>query len=533
LAWLDFPLDPQKAPAIIRALFAPRWRLNLPMQGSLGTHLWTISYFIVLIGLSLYGLHRYAILYLFLKNRHRVPKPVAEFPELPRVTVQLPIYNEMYVVERLLDSVAKLDYPRELLQVQVLDDSTDETTELARKRVAELSKTGLDICLIHRTNREGFKAGALGNGLKTCKGEFVLILDADFVPRPDMLRRTIHFFTDPKIGMIQTRWGHLNRTYSLLTRVQAMFLDGHLLLEQTARSRSGRFFNFNGTAGLWRRSCIEESGGWQHDTLTEDLDLSYRAQLHGWRFVFLADLVTPAELPVDMNGFKSQQHRWTKGSIQTCLKLLPKVWRADLPLFVKVEASAHLTSNYAYLLLFFLCLLMHPSTGGGIPPLWRTILIDIPIFLSASMPAAVFYLCCQRELYPRSWWREVLYLPALLALGIGLAVNNARAVIEAMLGLPSEFTRTAKYGIDGKSTGWRKTKYSPLKSIAPFIELGFAAYFANFLLHCIEHKQWLAVPFISLFAAGFAYVGLCSVAQWFPQFRMGGSERPPGSALPA
>jgi cellulose synthase/poly-beta-1,6-N-acetylglucosamine synthase-like glycosyltransferase len=501
------------------------------MQGSLGTTIWTISYFVVLIGLSLYGLHRYVIVWLFLKNRKRVPKPAGEFAQLPRVTVQLPVFNEMYVVERLLKSVAALDYPRELLQVQVLDDSTDETTKLAARQVAELKAAGLDIELIHRDDRTGFKAGALENGLRTCTGEFVLILDADFVPTPDMLRRTIHYFTDPKIGMIQTRWGHLNRTYSLLTRIQAMFLDGHLLLEQTARSRAGRFFNFNGTAGLWRRSCIADAGGWQHDTLTEDLDLSYRAQLKGWRFVFLADLVTPAELPVDMNGFKSQQHRWTKGSIQTCLKLLPQVWRARLPLVVKLEATAHLTSNYAYLLLFFLCLLMHPSTAGGVPNLWRTILIDIPIFLSASMPAAVFYLCCQRELYPRSWWKEVLYLPALLALGIGLAVNNARAVIEAMLGVQSEFTRTAKYGIQSRTQSWKRTKYSPLKSIAPFIEIGFALYFTNFLVFCIDHGQWLAVPFISLFAAGFAYVGLCSIAQWFPQLRMPG--RDTGAALPA
>jgi len=501
------------------------------MQGSLGTTIWTICYFTVLVGLSLYGLHRYVIVWLFFKNRHRVPKPREQFTELPRVTVQLPIYNELYVVERLLRAVAALEYPRDLLQVQVLDDSTDETTELAAKAIADLKMTGLDIELIHRFDRTGFKAGALENGLKTCKGEFILILDADFVPTTDMLQKTIHYFTDPKIGMIQTRWGHLNRTYSLLTRVQAMFLDGHLLLEQTARSRAGRFFNFNGTAGLWRRSCIADAGGWQHDTLTEDLDLSYRAQLQGWRFVFLADLVTPAELPVDMNGFKSQQHRWTKGSIQTCLKLLPKVWRAELPLVVKFEATAHLTSNYAYLLLFCLCILMHPSSGG-VTSIWRTILVDIPIFLSASMPAAVFYLCCQRELYPRSWWKEILFMPALLALGIGLAVNNARAVLEAMLGIESEFTRTAKYGIEGRGQGWRKTKYSPLKSIAPFVELAFAAYFIRFLLFAFNHDQWLAVPFLALFAGGFAYVGICSVAQWFPSTREA-NPRPPSEALPA
>src|ERR1041385_8715858 len=410
------------------------------MQGSLTSILWTVCYMSVLIGLSAYGVHRYVIIYLFLKYRKRAAVPAGRFEELPKVTMQLPIFNEVYVVERLLRSVSEIDYPKDRLQIQVLDDSTDDTRELTASCVAELQSRGFNVELIHRTDRTGFKAGALAVGLAAAEGEFLCILDADFVPEKDLLKRTVHFFTDPKVGMIQTRWGHLNRGYSLLTRMQAIFLDGHLLLEQTARSRSGRFFNFNGTAGLWRRSCIVEAGGWQHDTLTEDLDLSYRAQLKGWRFIFLPDLVTPAELPVDMNGFKSQQHRWTKGSIQTCMKLLPKVWRADLPLLIKLEATAHLTSNYAYLLLFFLCILMHPTTGG-MTSVWRTVLVDIPIFLSASLPATVFYLCCQRELYPRSWWKEILYMPALLALGIGLAVNNARAVIEAMLGHQSEFTR--------------------------------------------------------------------------------------------
>jgi cellulose synthase/poly-beta-1,6-N-acetylglucosamine synthase-like glycosyltransferase len=500
------------------------------MHGSLGNTIWTICYFVVLFGLSLYGLHRYVIVYLYLKNRRNKPEPLSQFTQLPRITVQLPIFNELYVVERLLNSVALLEYPRELLQVQVLDDSTDETTDIAAARVAELQAEGLDIELIHRTDRTGFKAGALEHGMSRCKGEFILILDADFVPTKDMLAKTIHYFTDEKVGMIQTRWGHLNRTYSLLTRVQAMFLDGHLLLEQTARSRSGRFFNFNGTAGLWRRTCIADAGGWQHDTLTEDLDLSYRAQLKGWRFVFLADLVTPAELPVDMNGFKSQQHRWTKGSIQTCIKLLPSVWKAELPLLIKLEATAHLTSNYAYLLLFFLCMLLHPSAGGGVHSFWRTVLVDIPIFVSASLPAAVFYACTQRELHPKTWMREVILLPALIALGIGLAVNNARAVVEAMLGQQSEFTRTPKYGIQSRTQSWKKAKYSPLKSLLPFVELAFASYFTYFLVRAVMGGQWISIPFLMLFASGFGYVALCSIAQWFPQLRL--PWRDGGEALP-
>ena len=489
------------------------------MPDHLGTIIWTICYATVLVGLSLYGLHRYAIVYLYLKNKANVPKPLGEFAQLPRVTVQLPIFNELYVVERLLDAVSKLDYPRDLLDVQLLDDSTDETRELSALRVSELKALGLDIVHIHRTDRTGYKAGALENGLQSAKGEYILILDADFVPTPDVLLKTIQYFTDDRIGMIQTRWGHLNRTYSLLTRVQAMFLDGHLLLEQTGRNRSGRFINFNGTAGVWRKSCIVDAGGWQHDTLTEDLDLSYRAQIKGWNFVFLPELVTPAELPMDMNGFKSQQYRWTKGSIQTCKKLLPAVWKAHLPLKIKIEATVHLTSNYAFLLLACICILMHPSTGGTSSSIWRTFLLDIPIFITGSLPAIVFYIVSQRELYPRSWWSEVLYLPALLALTIGLAVNNAWAVLQAMCGHESEFTRTPKYGTHTRPQNWKKSKYSVAKNILPFFEIGFAAYFIYFLAHEIAAANWFAIPFLVMFAGGFTYVAVCSLAQWFPQLR--------------
>ena len=317
--------------------------------------------------------------------------------------------------------------------------------------------------------------------------------------------------------MIQSRWGHLNRTYSLLTRVQAMFLDGHLVLEQTARSRAGRFFNFNGTAGLWRRSCIESSGGWQHDTLTEDLDLSYRAQLKGWKFVYLADLVTPAELPAEINGFKSQQHRWTKGSIQTCKKLLPAIWKnREIPLLVKLEATAHLTSNFAYLLLAFMCILPCPGLGSGV---WHTVLLDIPIFIAASLSACVFYVCAQRVLYPRTWMKEILLLPLLLALGIGMAINNARAVLEALFNHASEFTRTPKYGIVKKDQPLRNVRYTALKSLIPILELGFAAYFTVFLLLAmVRRTSEDSVPFLLLFQGGFTYVGASpSIAQWRPR----------------
>jgi len=493
------------------------------MQGTLGYFIWTICYLSVLIGLSAYGVHRYFIIYLFLKNRKHEPRPAGRFEQLPRVTVQLPIFNEVYVAERLLRSVSELDYPRELLQIQVLDDSTDETREITASCAEELAGRGFDVQLIQRVDRAGFKAGALAAGLASTEGEFVCILDADFVPPADLLRRTVDFFTDPKVGMIQTRWGHLNRGYSLLTRVQAMFLDGHLLLEQTARSRSGRFFNFNGTAGLWRRSCIEEAGGWQHDTLTEDLDLSYRAQLAGWKFIFLSDVVTPAELPVDMNGFKSQQHRWTKGSVQTCKKLLPRIWRSKLSFAIKIEATGHLMSNFAYLLLACLCVLLHPSAGGPQPGWVRTFLIDIPIFFAASVSVAVFYVCAQRELYPRTWMKEILFLPCLLALGVGLSLNNARAVLEAVFNHKSGFTRTPKYGIERKSQPWRACKYRPLKSLLPIAELAFAAYFSYFVWFAIAHGQFLSVPFLLMFQCGFLYVSLSSLAPWWPKFNFGGS----------
>src|ERR1700677_4461878 len=486
------------------------------MQESVGQIIWAMCYLVVLLGLSIYGLHRYSIVYLFLKHRKNKPQPLGTFEKLPKITVQLPIFNEYYVVERLMRSVSALEYPRELLQIQLLDASTDDTHVIAQKIAEELKPQGFNIEVIHREDRTGYKAGALEAGLKSCEGEFILILDADFLPAAEILRKTVQYFTDPKVGMIQTRWGHINRTYSLLTRVQAMFLDGHLLLEQTARSRSGRFFNFNGTAGLWRRTCIEDAGGWQHDTLTEDLDLSYRAQLKGWRFIFLPNLVTPAELPVDMNGFKSQQHRWTKGSIQTCMKLLPKVWKADLPMLIKFEATAHLTSNYAYLLLFFLCILMHPSTTDGGNHPWQMWLIDIPIYLSASLPAAIFYICAQRELYPKTWPKEILLMPMVLALGIGLAINNARAVIEALLGHQSEFTRTPKYGIESRTQSWKKARYLPIKSVVPFIELLFAIYFSYLLGFALAHEQWLNATFLALFLVGFTYVALCSLAQWMP-----------------
>lgn len=479
--------------------------------------LWSICYLVVLIGLSVYGLHRYSIIYLFLKHRNVVPKPREEFQELPMVTVQLPVFNEYYVIRRLMEAVGRLDYPVDRLQIQVLDDSTDETTDIAAAEVEKLRGKGFNIALLHRINRKGFKAGALAEGLREATGEFVFILDADFVPPPDVLKKCIHHFSDPSIGMVQTRWGHINRNHSLLTRVQAMFLDGHLLLEQTARNRSGRFFNFNGTAGMWRRSCIEEAGGWHHDTLTEDLDLSYRAQLRGWKFLFLPDVVVPAELPADINGFKSQQHRWTKGSIQTCMKLLPAVWREKLPLLIKLEATVHLTSNFGYLLLLLLCILILPQSHAVHGGWMQTLLVDIPIFLATTVSIATFYIVAQSHLKQPGWIREMLLLPMLLALAIGMSVNNARGVLEALFKRQSEFTRTPKYGQSSPVTRKRAVRYLPIRSFLPAVEVLFALYFGYCTLAAIVSGAWTSVPFLLLFLVGFAYVATKSIAFWLQQ----------------
>src|SRR6202047_404921 len=361
------------------------------------------AYFFVLIILAVYGWHRYYLVYLYMRHRDKEPRAGSALDPQPVVTIQLPLYNEMYVADRLIDAVCRIEYPRELLEIQVLDDSIDETRAIANQAVRRWADRGVDIKYIHRRNRTGFKAGALEAGLKTARGEVVGIFDADFIPTADFLLRLMPHFGDAEVGMVQARWGHINADYSLLTKIQAILLDGHFVLEHGGRNRGGRFFNFNGTAGVWRRSAIDDAGGWQHDTLTEDLDLSYRAQLRGWRFVFIADLIAPAEVPVEMNAFKSQQHRWAKGSIQTCRKLLPRILRSKLPLGVKAEAFFHLTANLNYPLMCILSVLMFPSMVIRYNMGWyEMLLIDIPLFFAATFSFCNFYTVCQREIY-RDW----------------------------------------------------------------------------------------------------------------------------------
>ena len=485
----------------------------------LNSSLWYFAYITVLIGLAGYGSHRLTIIFLYLKYSRKRPEPLKNFSELPLVTIQLPVFNEMHVVDRLLDSVSKIDYPQDKIQIQLLDDSTDNTVSICKEGIERMRALGFDAEHIHRTDRTGYKAGALENGTHYAKGDYLFILDADFVPNADVLLKTIHYFTDDKIGMIQTRWGHLNRTFNVLTRIQAMFLDGHLELEQTARNRSGRFFTFNGTAGIWRKSCIADAGGWEHDTLTEDMDLSYRAQLKGWRFIFLNDVETPAELPVDMDGFKSQQHRWTKGSIQVCKKVLPAIWRSKIPLFVKMEATAHLTSNFAYLLLICLCFLIYPSQYAQ--PKFGELtyyIVNIPIFFFASVSVILFYLTSQKALRPDSWWKEIPYLPLLLALGIGMSITNAKAVMEALCNHQTAFIRTPKYGIDTKNSDWKKSSYKAIKSLTPVVELLFGFFFLFVVIEAAMKGNWSSAILLLPFPVGFFYTSLGSIIRMMPSF---------------
>jgi cellulose synthase/poly-beta-1,6-N-acetylglucosamine synthase-like glycosyltransferase len=472
-----------------------------------------VFYFAVLLTLAVFGAHRYRMVYLYFRHESRRPGSPRAFEELPRVTVQLPVFNELYVVERLIDAVSRFDYPADRLEIQVLDDSTDETSDVARAAVSRNRARGVDIHYLHRADRSGFKAGALAAGLERAKGELIAIFDADFVPGPGFLRESVHYFTDPSIGMVQARWGHVNAEYSLLTRVQAVLLDAHFVLEHGGRNRAECFFNFNGTAGIWRRQAIEEAGGWQHDTLTEDMDLSYRAQLRGWRFLFLPDVVVPAELPVSMNAFKTQQQRWSKGSIQTATKLLPRILASPLPRRVKIESLFHLSANLAYPLMALLSLLMFPSMLVRFDMGFSEMLLfDVPLFLLATASVTSFYVVSQRELYP-DWKSRLRVLPMLLSLGIGMSVSNARAVLEALAGRKTPFVRTPKYRIESPADEWKLKKYRSLEPFLPLVELGLGLYFTLTVVYAAMHQIYGSIPFLVLFQAGFLYTGILSLRE--------------------
>jgi len=483
-----------------------------------GYSIWSICitfvYGLVVVAICVYGVHRYWLVWLFIRDKQTrtPPEPSGRFDELPPVTVQLPMFNERRVAERIIESACALDYPRDRLQIQVLDDSTDESADIARRSCERMSGRGHNIEHLHRSNREGFKGGALAAGMESATGEFVAVFDADFVPPPDILGRMIHHFTDEQIGVVQAEWSHLNRNESLLTECQAMFLDGHFVVEQSVRSRRGLWFNFNGTAGIWQRRAIEQAGGWQHDTLTEDLDLSYRAQLRGWRFCYAHDVVAPAELPPDITAFKSQQHRWAKGSIQTARKLLPRILRSRLPLRVKLEALAHLTANLGYVMMVLLAILVVPSIWlrAEIAP-WLIAAVDLPLFAGSTLSVVAFYFVAERDAL--GTWKGILrWVPFLMAVGIGLSINNARAVLEALAGRESDFRRTPKYNLSsGEKPANRR--YRTQLNGDTWIELLLAIYFAVATSAAIRAGIWAAVPFLLLFEIGYAYTATATLFQ--------------------
>ncbi|HSZ59907.1 MAG TPA: glycosyltransferase [Tepidisphaeraceae bacterium] len=496
-------------------------------QPSFVQHVIMAVYISLLIVVAFYGVHRYILVYLYIKYRNRIYQPKGKFDQLPRVTVQLPMYNEDVVAERIIKATCQIDYPLDRLEVQVLDDSTDHSADIARRACEQWAAKGYPIKYIHRENRVGYKAGALAEALPQASGEYIAIFDADFVPPRDILQNVVQYFTDDKIGMVQVRWDHLNRDASLLTKSQAIFLDGHFVIEHTARNRSGRFMHFNGTAGVWRRSTIDDAGGWEHDTLTEDLDLSYRAQLKGWQFVYLPQVCAPAELPPEIISFKQQAHRWTKGSMQTAIKLLYRILKSkQISRRIKLEAFFHLTNTIVYPLMVLLTLLMYPVFFGYYhhinAPLkehqWGHYLFSASLFILATCSASTFFVFGQRELLGKqAGWKTILHLPFLMALGVGIALNNAKAVFEAIWCAirhqTAEFVRTPKYGVTGSDRKWRRARVFTIKKLwLPVLEIAFGTYMAA----CILISLWYAfgystIPFLMIFAGGYFYVGFTSL----------------------
>ncbi|WP_420238515.1 cellulose synthase family protein [Telmatobacter bradus] len=474
-----------------------------------------IPYFFVMVVLSIYGIHRYSMCYQYFKYRKNYdPNPHGHFDELPTVLIQLPMFNEQYVVERLINAVCAMEYPKDKLEIQVLDDSTDESQNVAREITERYAAQGNPIKYLHRTNRHGFKAGALDEGLKASTAEFVAIFDADFVPPVDWIMKVIHHFAEPDVGLVQTRWGHLNRDYSLLTKVEAILLDAHFVIEHGSRVRTGEFFNFNGTAGMWRKKAIEDGGGWQHDTLTEDTDLSYRSQMAGWRFKYLPEVECPSELPIEMTAFKTQQARWAKGLIQVSIKLLPQIFSSEMTRKRKIESVYHLTANIAYPLMVIMTALLVPSMICRFYQGWfQMLLIDVPLFGASTASIGVFYALSQRELFPKTWKKSLIYLPMLMAIGIGLTVTNSKAVMEAIFGVQSSFVRTPKFAVAKKGEKSKANKYRKRLKLAPYIEILLGAWFMAAIIYTFMNHNYFTAPFLILFVVGFWYTGFMSIFQ--------------------
>ncbi len=470
-----------------------------------------VTYILTMTVLMIFASHGLVMLYYYNKYMGNVPKSSSKENFDKTVTIQLPLYNELYVAERLINAVCKIDYPKEKLEIQVLDDSTDETVNIVAELVARKQKEGFDIKHIRRNNRTGYKAGALKHGLKTAKGELVAIFDADFVPSPDFLKNTLKYFTNPKIGMVQSRWEHLNEDYSILTRVQALALNGHFVMEQPIRNRAGFFINFNGTGGVWRKECIEDAGNWHDDTITEDLDLSYRAQLKGWKFVYLKDFTTPAELPSEMNALKAQQYRWTKGAIETAKKLLPKVWKAKIPLRVKLQSTFHLTNNIVFPFILIAGILNVPLIFIKNSGPYGIFFNLMSVFVLAFISSFLFYLYAQKDVY-KDWRQKIALFPIFMAGSMGFAVNNSKAVFEALLSRKSEFVRTPKFKIVSKSDSL-KTKYLKNHKLDStiIVEIILAVYCLIGVLASIYFMELAALPFQLMFFLGFAMVATLSI----------------------
>jgi len=470
-----------------------------------------VAYFLSLSILFVFGSHGFIMIYYHRKYKNVKNKQNEKFEPTEFVTIQLPLYNELYVVERIIDTTCEIEYPKDKFEIQVLDDSTDETVKIVADIVKKKQAEGFNIYHIRRDSRKGFKAGALREGLKSAQGVFIAIFDADFIPKKDFLKKTLSFFTDDKVGMVQTRWEHLNGDYSILTKAQALALDGHFVIEQSVRNKAGFFINFNGTGGVWRKSCILDAGNWQDDTLTEDLDLSYRAQLNGWRFVFLKDFTSPAELPSEINALKNQQFRWTKGAIETAKKILPLVWKSRVPLRIKLQATFHLTNNLVFPFILLSAILNVPLIFIKNSGSHEAYFALLSMFVLAFVSSFLFYMYAQKDI--RSDWRKKIVLfPLFMAGSMGFAVNNSRAVIEGLLNRKSEFVRTPKFNVETEKDSWKGKRYTNRKlSFSTIVELVMAIYCLVGIAASIYFLEIAALPFQLMFFIGFAFVSFTSI----------------------
>jgi len=477
-----------------------------------------LTYIISLTILFFFASHGFSMIYFYFKTFKERTEDINPddfvIKDYPFVTIQLPLFNEKYVICRLIDASLRIDYPKDKLEIQILDDSTDDTKVIIENHIKPYIEQGFIINHIHRTNRQGYKAGALKEGLKTALGEFVAIFDADFIPRKNFLNRTIpYFLKDKKIGLVQTRWEHINRDYSILTKTQAIALDGHFVVEQAVRNRAGFFINFNGTGGIWRKECIFDAGNWEADTLTEDLDLSYRAQMKGWQLKYLVNFTSPSELPVDINALRSQQFRWTKGAIETAKKIYPKVLKSNLPLREKFQSFIHLWSNLAFPFIIIAALLNPLITLVKETGEYEQVFKFMSFFIFAFISSIMFYLYSQKDVYP-DWQRRIIYFPVFMMGSMGLSVNNLKAVWEGLINKKSEFVRTPKYKIVTEKDTVHDKKYHAKKvsliayiegllSVYSFVGVGIAVYYA----------QIASIPFQLMFAFGFGTISYMSFKQ--------------------